>query len=277
MLKNDAPANNHRRQNYLLFLLCSATLAVVIATILTVASSGMHEPNKDQISVNDPRPVALAAETLEKKYGWIITYEDPPYAHESELVDVTEKVRRDLDKLKPGQAPKVFIPKGGDLTFEYSIDPGTKKPVDSAVVVQQLLDAYAIAGNPGVFRFDRDGARLHIFAVAVKGKDGALVSRRSVLDVPITLPAQKRNGLELLDAFCSALSQAGGTRVVLASAPLTRFFRYQTDSGAKNQMARDFLTHEFDRMTNDVKLSWQLLYHSVSKTYFLNIHEVQSS
>lgn len=274
MLKNDATANL-RRQNHLLILLCLATVAVIIVTILTVArsSSGMNEPKTDQISVNDPRPVALAAETLEKKYGWIITYEDPPYAHESDLVDVTEKVRRDLDKFKPGQAPKVFIPKGGDLTFKYSIDPGTQKPVDSAVVVQQLLDAYAIAGNPGVFRLDRDGERLHIFAEAAKGKDGVLVARRSVLDVPITLPAQKRNGLELLEAFCSAVSQASGTRVVVATVPMNLFYRYQTGSGAKEQMARDFLTHEFDRM-NNVKLSWRLLYDPVSKTYFLNIHTV---
>ncbi|HET6975600.1 MAG TPA: hypothetical protein VFI24_04710 [Pyrinomonadaceae bacterium] len=274
MLKNDATANL-RRQNQLLFLLCLATVAVIIVTLLTVAGSGMNEPKTDQISVNDPRPVALAVETLEKKYGWIITYEDPPYVHESELVDVTEKVRRDLDKFKPGQAPKVLIPKGGDLTLKYSIDPATKKPVDSAVVVQQLLDAYAIAGNPGVFRLDRDGERLHIFAGAAKGKDGVLVAHRSVFDVPITLPAQKRNGLELLDAFCSAVSQASGTRVVLATVPMTLFFRYQTESGAKEQRARDFLTHEFDRM-NNIKLSWRLLYDPVSKAYFLNIHTVSS-
>jgi hypothetical protein len=168
MLKNNASTNKYGRRNYSLFLLCSATM-VVIVTIVKVMGGGMHQPNKDQISVNDPRPVALAAESLEKKYGWIITYEDPPYVHESELVDVTEKVRRDLDKFKPGQAPKVFIPKGGDLTFEYSIDPATKKPNDSAVVVQQLLDAYAIA-NPGIFRLDRDGARLHIVAVAAKDR-----------------------------------------------------------------------------------------------------------
>lgn len=277
-MKNTLPRfmTRNRRQKYLLFLLCSTTIAIVIATIITVAGSGMHEPDKDHVSVNDPRPVALAAETLEKKYGWIITYEDPPYIHESELVDVTEKVRRDLDKFKPGQAPKVFIPKGWDLAFEYSIDPVTKRPGDSAAVVQELLDAYAIAGNPGVFRLDRDGQRLHIVAVAVKGKDGVLVSRRSVFDAPITLPAQKRNGLELLDVFCSAVSQASGTRVVVGAAPLSLFYRYQTESGTKDQRARDFLTHELDRMTNDVKLSWRLLYDPVMKSYFLNIHVVKS-
>jgi hypothetical protein len=274
MLKNDASANNQRRHNYLLFLLCSATIAVVIVTIVTVAGSGTHRPGKDQLSVNDPRPVALAAETLEKKYGWIITYEDPPYVHESEFVDVTEKVRRDLDKFKPGQAPKVFIPKGGDLAFEYSIDPATKRPADSAVVVQELLDAYAIAGNPGVFRLDRDGVRLHIVASGVKGKDGALVSHRPVLDAPITVPAQKRNGLELLEAFCSALSQASGTKVVLGSAPLNLFHRYQTESGAKDQRANDFLSNELDRVTNKRKLSWQLLYDPGTKIYFLNVHVV---
>ena len=90
--------------------------------MLAVAGRGVQEAARDHISVNDPRPVACAAETLEKKYGWTITYEDPPYVHESELVDVTDKVRRDLDKFEPGKAPRVLIPKGGTLTVEYSID-----------------------------------------------------------------------------------------------------------------------------------------------------------
>ena len=100
------------RGNYPLFLLCSLTVMV-----LTVAGSAMHKRNKDQLSVNDPRPVALAAETLEKKYGWIVTYEDPPYAYDGDLVDVTEKVRKDLDKFKPGEAPRVFIPTKRRETF----------------------------------------------------------------------------------------------------------------------------------------------------------------
>jgi hypothetical protein len=276
MHKNETPPNNRKLENHLLALLCSLTLVVVVATVVCVTGRGMQESGKEILSVNGTRPVKLAAEMLEKKYGWVITYEDPPYAHESELVDITEKVRRDLDKFKPGQAPKVFTPKGGELALEYEIETATKKPADSVVVVQQLLDTYAIAGNPGVFRLERDPQRLHIMVAASKNKDGVLVSRQSVLDTLITVPAQKRNGLELLDAICAAISDASGTGVVVGGAPLNRFYRHQTESGAKNQRARDFLTNELDQITGQVKWSWQLLYDPGEKTYFLNVHGVST-
>lgn len=72
-----------------------------------------------KISVEDPRPVAKAITLLESRFGWVITYEDPRYINPADLSDVTEKVRRDLHKFKPGKAPKVLIPKGGTLDFEY--------------------------------------------------------------------------------------------------------------------------------------------------------------
>lgn len=274
MHKKEASPNGRKRENQIPLVLCSVTLVVFVATALSVTGRRIQEPSKESLSVNDARPVKLAAETLEKKYGWIITYEDPPYTHESELIDVTEKVRRDLDKFKPGQAPKVFAPKGGELAVEYDIEPNTKKPVDSAAVVQQLLDAYGIAVNPGVFRLERDGQRLHIVVAVSKNEDGVLVSRQSILDTVIAVPAQKRNGLKLLDAICAAISDARGIRVVVGGAPLNLFYRYQTESGAKNQRARDFLTNELDRITGQPKLSWQLLYSATMKAYYLNIHVV---
>ena len=271
MHHNAASPKNRKRDNYLLLLLCSITLAVLFVTIVSVTGKGLRGTNKESLSVNGNRPVALAAETLEKKYGWLITYEDPPYVHESDLLDVTEKVRRDLDKFKPGQAPRILIPKGGELAFEYSIDSKSKRPADSAVVVQQLLDAYAVA-NPGIFRLDRDGQRLHIVAIAAKNTEGVLVPRRSVLDVSITVPEQKRNGLQLLDAFCATVTAASGTRVLLAGAPLTLFHNSQTEAGAKDQRARDFLTRQLDQISGGPKLSWELLYAADEKTYYLNIY-----
>ena len=250
-----------------LVLLCSLSLSVVV----TVAGRGMDEP-KETLSVNDPRPVALAAEILEKKYGWIITYEDPQFAYEGDLVDVTETVWKNY---VPGQARRVLVPKGGELAFEYDIDAVTKRPANAAVVVQQLLDAYAIAGNPGVFRLEQNGQRVHIIAVASKAKNGVLTPYQPVLDTLITVPPQKRTGAEFLTAFCDAISKVSGTSVVLGSVPLNRLYRFETKSGAQDQKARDFLSNELDRMSTNVKWSWKLLFDPVSKTYYLNIHAVK--
>lgn len=232
----------------------------------------MHQ-SRDRVSVDDGRPVALAAETLEKKYGWIVTYEDPPFAHESDLVDVTEKVRRDLDKYKPGEAPKVFVPKGGELTLEYDIDPATRRPVAADLVIQQLLDTYNMT-NPGAFRMERDGQRLHIIGVSARNQEGVRTAHQSVLDTVITIPPQKRNGFTLLEVFCEAVSRASQTPVVIGTVPLNLFAQYESEAGAKDQKARDFFVNELDRMTGRARLSWQLLYEAETKTYYLNIHRV---
>jgi len=272
MIKNEHP-QNHERRNYLLFLLSSLAVVVIVPTLLTSAGSSMHQLARDRISVNDGRPLVVAADTFEQKYGWIITYEDPPFAHESDLVDVTEKVRRDLDKFKPGQAPKVFSPKGGELTLEYDIDPVTQRPVNADLVIQQLLDAYNI-GKSGAFRMERSGERVHIIGTAAKNKEGVWTSHQSVLDAVITIPPQKRNGLTLLEAFCAAVSQASHTQVQIGTVPMSLFARYQTEAGAKDQKARDFFVNEFDRMTGRARLSWHLLYSATMKSYYLNIHVV---
>ena len=265
-------SKNHRP-----LLLCSVSLVTMVALTLGVAAKSEEELTRTSLSVNGARPVLMAAEMLEKELGWVITYEDPPYVHETDLVDVTDEVRKDSQKFKPGQAPRVLVPKGGELAFEFDIDPATEKPADPATVIQQLLDAYAFSGHPGIFRLEKDGQRLHIIAAGVKNKDGVLVSHQSLLDTPITVTAQKRNGVELLNAICAAITQASGTRVVAGGAPANLFFRSQTESGAGNQRARDFLTNELDRIGGAAKLTWQLLYAPDMKTYYLKIHLVSPS
>ena len=267
MSKSESPSD--RGRNYLLLLLCSISLVALVVPRVSVTGEGLHEA-KVSMSVSDARPVAFGAKALEQQYGWIITYEDPPYLHESELTDVTEQVRRDLDKYKPGEAPKVIVPKGGSLAFQFDVDPATDKPADAALVVQQLLDAYALTGHPGIFRVERDDERLHIIASAYKDKDGVLKTLQSVFDVRITFAPQKRDGIQLLDAFCSAVTQASGTHVVFATVPTNLLHQHKTESGATNEKARDFLTHELNSI--NAKLSWQLFYNPVNATYYLNLH-----
>jgi hypothetical protein len=57
-----------------------------------------------------------------------MTYEDPRYVYSGEIKDVTLSVRRDLDKYMPGEAPRVLIPRGDTLTFDYDVTSDTNRP-----------------------------------------------------------------------------------------------------------------------------------------------------
>src|ERR1051326_6000590 len=104
-------------------VVCLAMTAPFFLIISAFCGQDSQGTNQMKLSVEDPRPVAKAIEMLEEKYGWVITYEDPRYVHESEIADVTLKVRRVLDKYKPGEAPKVLIARGGVLEFTYDVAP----------------------------------------------------------------------------------------------------------------------------------------------------------
>ncbi|MGH6864402.1 MAG: hypothetical protein ACRECN_09105, partial [Methylocella sp.] len=60
---------------------------IAMGLVLTFLDNASAAPNT--ITVQDPRPVAKAIQELENRYGWQITYEDPPYIHYSVLADVT--------------------------------------------------------------------------------------------------------------------------------------------------------------------------------------------
>ena len=63
---------------------------VVIAMGLMAAFLGGVSASPNTITVQNPRPVAKAIEELETRYGWQITYEDPPYVYYGDLTDVTD-------------------------------------------------------------------------------------------------------------------------------------------------------------------------------------------
>jgi hypothetical protein len=206
-------------------------MAFTLAVTLNVVSRGralqsdngaLQADNKVVLSVEDPRPLAKAIQMLEDKYGFVITYEDPRYTHASEITDVTEKVRRDLNKFKPGKAPKVLIPKGGPLSFEYD-EALTAKRTDQVALVQELINVYSSTGNAGKFRVEQRGEIINVIPTAVKNSAGEITPQASLLDALIKLPTEHRSGMKTLQAICASISRASSTRVLLVGAPLEMF------------------------------------------------------
>lgn len=261
-------------KNRVTLALCLA--AVGAAVLMSFAARGrvMQGASRAQVSVEDPRPVAKAIETLEARHGWVITYEDPPYAHHGDVVDVTAEVRKDLHKFRPGEAPKVLIPKGGALAFEYDLAAASGHAADPAAVVRQLLDAYARGGGAGAFRLEGGGQVVHVIPAAGRNGAGSVVAHDPVLDAPITLPAEERRGLQTLEAICAAVSQATGAQVIVGTVPVSVFARHRDQHGASGERARDVLLRTLGGVKGGGKLSWQLFYDPGMKTYVLNIHQV---
>jgi hypothetical protein len=252
-------------------------LTAGLLIVLCLALIGSNAPvaqvtEKVDLSVTDARPVAKALEELERRYGWVITYEDPVY-DSTEAIDVTAQVRKDGGR---NGEPRVLIPKGGPLSITYEVDPNTKLPLDRDAVVQKVLDANQPAGSVARFRLERekDGHMLHVIPTVNKTSAGELVPHTSVLDAVISLSQGDRTRLQTMDALCDAISQATQTKVEVGSAPLNLFMAQRDQEGVFNQKARDVLVQMLKRTRSRANLSWRLLYGPDMKMYMLNVYPV---
>lgn len=280
MKANRVPPDTSRSKACLLIALSLAVAGLVIMPGFSargldrLPENVPQQLNKINISVQDGRPVAKAIMMLEAKYGWVITYEDPRYVYADDIADVTEKVRRDLHKYPKGGAPKVLVPKGGALSFEYDVMSQTNLPRDPGVVVQQLLNAQAASANSGKFRMEKDNKIIHVIPTAINDSSGKLAPHTSVLDAVITLPAKKRTGLQTLEALCAAISKATQTRVVVGTIPFNSFLQHKDEQGVRGRKARQALVQLLQSVSHGMNLSWQLFYGPGTKMYVLNIHVV---
>jgi hypothetical protein len=242
-----------------------------------VISPGRQETNAEEkvkISVEDGRPVATAITMLEARFGWVITYEDPRYTNPGDISDVTEKVRRDLHKFKPGRAPKVLVPKGGPLVFEYDYSADSNQNPDPNLILEALLAVHTGSGNAGRFRLERGDQIFHVVPTRIKDISGKFVSQKSVLDVAISIPAKERNGLQMLEALCAEVSKSVQLRVVVGMAPYGLFLQHKENQEVESAIARDVLVQLLERAGNGTRLSWQLFYDPGLRMYALNIHRV---
>jgi len=238
-----------------------------------VSAIAATEPPVGQVdlTVEDPRPVAKAAERLATLYGYLITYEDPRYQHADDLRDVTNEVRNDLGRVSMEKQPRTIVPAGGRLELRI-IDPDLGRTDHSATVsIRALLDAQAARPNGGQFRLEQTGHMFHILPARVRDQAGDWASLSSVLDVPISLLPADRSGMAQLQAIVEAIQKANGFPIKVGTVPLN-VFRPRIHLGAENERARDVLIRALD--ATGARMTWQLYYAPDLKFYVLNIKEV---
>jgi hypothetical protein len=208
-------------------------------------------------------------EILEGKHGAIITYEDPPYVHETEIVDHTIPEYKQANPF----GHRALSPKGGSLEITYQTPAGLARSDEIRYLIQKLLDTHAERNNPGRFRLQQEGEIFHIIPTHAKNIAGTLVSVKSILDTTISFPEQERSVLDTLELITNAVSQARGIKFVISTVPRKLLHRTSSRQGATNEKARDVLVRTL-KATN-TKLSWRLFYGHGWKWYVLNVHWVR--
>lgn len=247
----------------------ASTCVLAILLVSVTASLTAQQPQDISIAVVEPRPLASVVEQLEKRFGWVVTYEDPSYVHESEIADVTAAVSRN-----PGSSKKVFVPLGGSFAFRYqlSLPPQAQAPA----VLAALIEQYNGSQLAGRFRLLTTDRTYHVLPAMAKDDLAALRPYRSILDATISIPDGDRNALEMLEAILNAVKATGDTRLAMGTVPMGLLSRTTVQGGAKGEAARVVLLRTL-QATNQ-KLSWQLFCHP-GKTgpCALNIHVVPAA
>ena len=143
----------------------------------------------------DPLGDALAA--VSKEYGWLVDYEDPPYAG----TDITPVPSRG-----PG-VPADQVVAGGAFQSTYTETPNMWSSRDAELdVLEKIVSDYNASGNPGDFtvRTLSDG-NYDVVGVSTRDSSGAQVAVKPILDTPISVPSIPRSRAGTFGAILAAL------------------------------------------------------------------------
>ncbi len=97
----------------------SGCVIAASVNVRLIAQQHVDTVSTEVITVSDIRPVADALLSLERKYGVVISYEDPEYVYWGDFQDVTTKVRHDGKSF-----PRVIVPKSIPFRFRFLVRSG---------------------------------------------------------------------------------------------------------------------------------------------------------
>jgi hypothetical protein len=230
-------------------ILIAGIICFTFGVLPVLSSHATSQTQPTLISVDDPRPLAAAVIELEKRLGWLVTYEDPSYRYAGDVQDVTSNVRR-----YPGRG--VLIPRGGRLEFTFEARTGVPVQAEQRRVLAELLSQNERHGYPGGFRLEFDGAVAHVVPTRAADEGGRPRAYRSVLDQVISLPEANQSALDALGEIITVLNGSGTPRVQIGTVPTNRLANAKVKSGADRESARVVLLRVLHAASPN--LSWQI-------------------
>jgi hypothetical protein len=251
-------------------------IVVYIWTAMLLANSVKAQTQQETLSFTSPRPIRDAIVEYEKKYGWVITYEDPRFEFPGDMEDRAQTARQLGKTVDPDKTFRIPKTRTVSVTYDRPID--ARDATVRSKVLQKLIDAYSQTDG-STFRLESSTTRLHIVPALVRDKSGQLQYRQPTLDTIISLSDQSRDGMQFLAALCAQVSTISGFPVRVGTVPMNALLRHRTESGFENQSARMILEEFLNSLPGGTQYTWRLLYGEVPPLglgYVLNINSVKS-
>jgi hypothetical protein len=233
--------------------------------------------NVVHINADGERPLLRAVDALREKYGWIVDYEDPPYAADAATSVPSPASRRHANARSSGRE---------GFGVEFTVEPAPDGRPDENSVLTTVVNAYN--ENNAVAQFelrsendhrsdnesDNKNAKQQERRFDVVGTDSGdhrdqAESQQPILSLLITLAKEPRTAEQTIALICRQVSEQskipvsvgaiddkvnGGRWVAIGG----------TDAPARTLLLRTLVA------TGD-HLSWRLLYDAASKSYDFSV------
>jgi hypothetical protein len=148
-------------------------------------------------AITSPRPLADAADLLQKQSSSLITYEDPVWTWQGDLAT------RNGDPA----ASWTLFPKAHGFIMPAPISPASAA---DAGLVQTVVQAYG-QQNPGLtFQVVNSPLGQHIVPAQVYNASGQLAQASNPLDTPVTVASAQRTLAAHFQAICDAVTASSG-------------------------------------------------------------------
>jgi hypothetical protein len=259
-------------------MICRLVFAIAAVSIVLVSAVGQAN---SQVITATPRPLADAADLLERRYGRPVTYEDPALVW-----------KRDNKPVRHPERNIVLSSVSQSFSMPVEADPNVT-PVLDIQLLNKVIAAYHQGTNGPRFKGAGSEWGLHIVPSQVRNKSGRFTEERSLLDVPVTVPLAKRTPAEHLREMCTAVTAAAGTRLQDFAMYINELFVPSTvnvrksgrfivaedlekvsfEWGATNMVARQAVISLFEHSATT--LSWRLLCDPVDGFCVLNVLPVR--
>jgi hypothetical protein len=215
------------------------------------------------------------ARVLGQKYGWRVTYEDPPFENMADLVDITHPLYRATHR---DVTDAMLIPRARAFTFVWN-STGTAAGLRQSVLDQCVNQHNNMSRNPGQFASYQQGDVSHIVAMRVRGKDGSMMEINSPLGTDVSFPAQQRTLLETISLILDTIGNRTGIHIEVGVGP-SYIMTQSISMGADQISARDALLLALNASDGNLlqmgisplRMSWAMLYQADEKRYYLNLY-----